>query len=473
MKYSFDDIRPMKLNGGHKPSSVPPREIPPAVPKAERNQILQEKIKKEPVVQKKSPAQRVVIEEASVPWTKEPPHKTKSADQPTRPEAPHRPVSSKSLLVAFLWLFCIGLLVVGIVFAGNAFRRATITITPRILSGSITTELPAVQSGTFPDVIPFETMTITDSLESTILATESAVVNEKARGTVVLYNKTTSAQDLVSGTRLSAQNGKIYTLGHTVTVPAQKKVQGVATPGQIEVAIVAQEVGEAYNSGPTDFSIVAYKGTSKYATIYARSKGPITGGASGTGFRVSPEEFAKIKENLSLALTKKLQESAEKQVPEGYQFFKDATAITVTVSSPEAISPRASIVVTAQGKLTAALIPKEAFAYSIARALAPDVTPITKLEEPDIQSLSISLSEENKASLGSDTTIAFTITGAASVRYNVHVEKIKQAVLGIEKTSLIDTVAKEPGVARAEFSTFPWYSKRLPENPDRIRVIVR
>jgi hypothetical protein len=55
----------------------------------------------------------------------------------------------------------------------------TITLTPKIASGAVDASITATQSGTFPETIPFETMTLSETVEKTILATEAVTVNQK------------------------------------------------------------------------------------------------------------------------------------------------------------------------------------------------------------------------------------------------------------------------------------------------------
>jgi hypothetical protein len=467
MKYSFDDIRPMKVNGGKVHSREPiqePSKISPPTPKLKPKQIEDSP----------APKTRVRISDTEVPWLAEPPHKVKGAEPPRRSQSPETHVPSRKKNLFFLWFFGIVIFVAGILFLGNEFRQATITLTPKIASGAVDASITATQSGTFPETIPFETMTLSETVEKTILATEAVTVNQKAKGIVILYNKAgAAAQELVSGTRLSAPDGKIYTLERSVSIPGQKKVNGTMVPGQVEATIIASESGEAYNGDPTDFSIVAYKGTSKYTTVYARSKGPRTGGAVGTGFKLSKDELEKAKADLSAELREKLFSNAEKQVPHGYVFSRSASVIT----TPEVIAPeysaRAAIMLQASGTITAVLIPEQAFAYSVAKALTEDVTPQTKLEQPDSRSLSVQLSSTSASELTKASTITLTFSGTASVRWKINTDVVREHLLGIDKMSLSEVVAQEPGVGSATLSLMPWYVKRLPEKDSRITIAVQ
>jgi hypothetical protein len=472
MKYSFDDIRPMRVNGGKSAPDVSPSAQKTSAPKAPPKEI--EKpilVKKTETIEKKATeVSRVKIPAVEVPWTNEPPHKAHVSSPPTRPGAPFGERINRKGWRYVLWCLLIlggiGLLLI----VGNMVRRATITITPRVLTGTVSEEVALTQSGSFPETIPFETMSISETLDKSILATETTTIDQKARGTIVIYNKTSAVQDLIAGTRFSAPNGKIYTLESKVHVPAQKKA---GTPGQLEATIVAAETGESYNSDPVDFSIVAYKGTSKYTTVFARSKGVIAGGTSGTAFTLSNDDLEQAKSEVNDLLTQKLVANASKQVPSGYRFFKDAAVLTTTVTLPEKYSSHASITVHGEGKLTAVLIPEKAFKYVLAHALSEEVTPDTKLEEPDVTGLTVALKESDAASLGTDRTVSVIISGTATILFSIDQGAIARKTIGIPKTDLLDTVAKEPGVGGATFSLFPWYSKYLPLEQERVHVILK
>ncbi len=460
MKYSFDDIKPMKLNGSGN-SRAP---TPLTAKKEEREEPKAE-------IKKKS-APRVTIPSRDVPWSDVPPHKIKSPEVPTRAEYKETHHSSKRIALFVGWFVIVALALGGILYAGYYFRRATILIAPKVVSGNIGTSVLVTQSGTFPAVIPYETMTLSDTLDQTVMATKSVEANEKAKGAVILYNKTTSSVSLASGTRLSSANGKIYKLTNKVTIPAQKKVQGVTTPGQIEATVEAQTAGTDYNGPLTDFSIVAYKGTSKYTTVYARSKTPLEGGATGSVFTITGDDLSGVKAKVSDALTKKLLEAAEKQVPEGYNFFKDAALVTVSVTVPDLFSEHASITVHGEGTVTAVLIPKDAFAYSVAHAIDSTITPDTKLEDPDTEHLSVKLSNDSSVSLTDATTLTLDLSGSSSVRYSININALVAKVHGVEKEAVKDIISKEPGVGSAILKLSPFYAKRLPDDTKNIHVTI-
>ena len=76
-------------------------------------------------------------------------------------------------------------------------------------------------------------------------------------------------------------------------------------PGSVEVGIYGSSAGPEYNSIPIDFKIFGFKNTPKYAKIYARSKGAITGGFQGKFPVISDDEKASVINELKDCSTKK------------------------------------------------------------------------------------------------------------------------------------------------------------------------
>ena len=84
----------------------------------------------------------------------------------------------------------------------------------------------------------------------------------------------------------------------------------MVTPGSVTVTVYADEAGPDYNSDPTDFTVPGLKGMPQFDDVYARSKGPITGGASGTLKTVSDQDMKAAGDELRIALETKLRTKA-------------------------------------------------------------------------------------------------------------------------------------------------------------------
>ncbi len=136
------------------------------------------------------------------------------------------------------------------------------------------------------NIIPAKIVTVSQELSETYATTgKKSVSNQKARGTVTLYNEfSSSPQILVATTRIQSSGGKIFRLVSGVSVPGyQADGAGAVKPGIIEAEVVADESGSAYNIGPDSFTIPGFQadGTQKYSKIYAKSSKAMSGGGDG------------------------------------------------------------------------------------------------------------------------------------------------------------------------------------------------
>lgn len=110
---------------------------------------------------------------------------------------------------------------------------------------------------------------------------KSGGTSQKARGTVVIYNNYgTDPQPLVATTRLETADGKLFRLVSGVTVPGMTGTGGAKEPGAIEAEVIADQAGEEYNIGSSEFTIPGFKGGSKYEKFSAKSTKAMTGGGS-------------------------------------------------------------------------------------------------------------------------------------------------------------------------------------------------
>lgn len=173
-------------------------------------------------------------------------------------------------------------------------------------------------------VIPAKIMDFEEIVSKTFDTTGSSnVSDQKAKGKIVIYNEfSSSPQPLIATTRFISEDQKVFRLVQGVTIPGTMKIGSEAKPGVVEAEIVADESGEAYNIGSTNFSIPGFKdsGSEKYAKIYAKSTTAMTGGGKGTSSvkAITDKDILSAKDKVSLEITslikKKIKESSQGDV---------------------------------------------------------------------------------------------------------------------------------------------------------------
>lgn len=151
-----------------------------------------------------------------------------------------------------------------------SISRATIHVVPKARAVDVTVPIdvtpnPLVE-GEMTGVVVEEAYT---KAQTFALSSEGGTpVQEKAGGMVTLINKTASAQPLVATTRLLSEEGVLFRIDVTTTVPAN---------GQIDVMAHADQPGLSGEIGPTQFTIPGLP-ESLQDDIYAVSIDPMVGG---------------------------------------------------------------------------------------------------------------------------------------------------------------------------------------------------
>jgi len=106
--------------------------------------------------------------------------------------------------------------------------------------------------------------------EFPVEARNGTSVDTQATGRVRIVNNYSQAQPLVKVTRLLTDDGRLYRIDETVSVPAG---------GSVEVGAYADELGSAFEfTGKTRFTIPGLS-TSLQSLVYAESITPFTGGS--------------------------------------------------------------------------------------------------------------------------------------------------------------------------------------------------
>lgn len=218
--------------------------------------------------------------------------------------------------IAIGFIIAVAIAAVAIVYF--SFSKTVITVVPTAGEAKTTAAIT---------IVPVGSELTADQLEGTIVEktvsgtkafrnlSSLRTVEEKATGIVTIYNKHSSAQPLVTTTRLLSEEGILFRTKETVTVPAG---------GEVAVNVEADQRGENGNIGPTRFTIVAlWPGLQE--KIYGESTTSMTGGtrdvmvATLENINEAKEQYAKeLKEQAIQELSREiaLKNPTNKIVPE-------------------------------------------------------------------------------------------------------------------------------------------------------------
>ncbi|MBI3888786.1 hypothetical protein HY311_03250 [Candidatus Nomurabacteria bacterium] len=354
------------------------------------------------------------------------------------------------------------------------FSKAEVVVNQKTKSVVLNENLSASKD-TSADTLPFDLVVIEGSESTTVQTLGEKNVSVKATGVAVIYNAfSSSSQALDIDTRLEGSNGKIYkTLTRTI-VPGMSK-SGV--PGSVEVKIYGSAAGVEYNSGPLDFKIFGFKGTPKYAKIYGRSKGEITGGFVGSVPDVSGADNVSAVNDLKTALQAKLLSQATNQIPAGFVLFKDAVFLDTNDANnlPNITSTldkgTSATVLSLNATLYGILFNEKKLTQKVAQDNI-DKYDGSDVYIPNIRDLAFTLTNKDNISFNNLQTINFNLSGPAKIVWKLDTNKFVADLLGKSKGDFTKILSEYPNIDSATLTISPIWKTFIPDKAKNIKMTI-
>lgn len=371
------------------------------------------------------------------------------------------------------WLpWIIGTVIIGglAVIVLNFFGGATITVVPKHDAIPMDQEMTALKNPQGEE-LPYAVMKVTLSETQEVPATGTKTVTEKASGQVIVFNKQATAQRLIRNTRFQSPSGKIYRINESINVPKATTKSGQMTPGSVTVTVYADEAGPDYNSDPIDLTVPGLKGTPQFDKVYARSKGPISGGASGTLKTVSDQDMKQASDELRIALETKLRTKARADLAPtqiGYDKgliieLKDATLSTEKASSEDKAT------IAEEGTIYLVAFDRVQLSKAIEKALVPTYAGEDVVIK-NIDSLAFEMPAQGGESLWNQDKLTFSLKGTPELIWTVNQDIIIKSLLGAAKQNFNEILGKYPTVERAKATLRPFWKSTFPDNPSKITI---
>ncbi len=392
--------------------------------------------------------------------------------RPSRPaSAPRSRKRFPSILLTFGIIF-ISIAIIAIALS-LLYSKAAVTITPKTANVDINGTFTAKKMGdatVTSSGLVYETVSATQTLSQSVPAKEGALIENKAKGSVTLYNEQTTQQKIVAGTRLSNADGDVYRTTATIVIPPGKE----GAPGSIVAAVLADAVGAQYNmslAGATDLKVVAYKGTPKYETVYAKLKTAITGGFAGKKTTIAPEVQTATTNALKESLVTKLLEEAKKLAPKDSVIYTNAYTIEYEIPEPVSKGGEAAEI-SLKGTLTAAVFRKTAFVKSIA-ARELDKFPAPSYSINGLEALKFTVVNPKDFSAKKGTPLIFTLKGPVNLIGTFSESALKEELKGTYLKDSNEIFAKYPSIANAYALITPFWMRSFPNAPEKIIIEIK
>jgi hypothetical protein len=368
----------------------------------------------------------------------------------------------------------IGFLVTcGAVYFGmEHFTRAVITVLPKRETIPLDQKFTVLKNPLNGE-LPYSVMKVTLDETREVPATGEKVVTTKASGKIVVFNDQTTPQRLIKNTRFESAKGKIYRINESIDVPKSVTEGGKILPGSIEVLVYADEAGPDWNSDATDFTVPGLKSTAVYAKVYARSKGPLSGGASGTTKTVSDLDLKKASDEIRVVLETKLRAKVRADLPSTQIGFDQGVFVSLgdAALSQTPSSSQDKAIVAETGTIYFLTFDRATLAKEIARSLIPTSDGIT-ISVENLDTLALALPTKTGDDLWKSDTLSVSISGDVSLLWKVDEAQVKKVIAGVPKENFNATLAQLPTIERAKATLQPFWKRSFPTDTSKIVVSI-
>ncbi len=361
-----------------------------------------------------------------------------------------------------------GIIIVAIAlyFCADAFAHATVSVVlgseSDSVHGSFTTKVSASSSAGITD----SAISITKKSQTTITATTTQDVETKATGSIIIFNDySTAPQKLVTNTRFETSSGLIYRIGQSVSVPGKTTKAGVTTPGSVVVSVTADQVGDKYNIGLSDFTVPGFTGEPQFDGIFARSETPMTGGFSGTEPVVSGTERSAAIGNIDSTLASELSNAAQASVPAGYILYPNAYRIDYS-ALPDTIGSGNQVTINGQATLTGFALSEN----DIASALAMTVVKGYADEPITVANLGSIAFSTGAVPTATSAAMSFVLSGTAKFVWDIDPNVFASQLAGKPKGDFTTILQGYPHVTKADVSFFPFWLGSFPSDQNAITI---
>lgn len=374
-----------------------------------------------------------------------------------RPQAPRR---KRSFPIGTA--IAAGIVVLVSVGALFAFGGAEVAVTATENRTTVTGEFIATAGA---GDLMFEVLTVEKIASASVDSEGTETVNQSAQGTITIENQQDVPQQLIKNTRFETPDGLIFRIRDSVTVPASRN--GAA--GTLETTVYADATGEAYNVGPTTFTLPGLAGGATFTLVTARSSEAMKGGFAGprpsVGEATREETTTKLRAELSAGIT----EALTAAIPEGYVLIPGASRVTYE-AQPDVAAAGGRVELSEKAIAVATVFPSASLARSIAyqvvgsysgqSVVLSDVSGLTLAPVGDLPTPGV-------------TEFAFSLSGNTTILWIVDPSRIAGAVAGKSAQSAETILSGFPEVERAALILRPFWNQSFPADPAKIKVTVQ
>lgn len=394
-------------------------------------------------------------------------------------------VGQGSSILGFLSWFSFPKLI-GILFLGSlialgltvtyVFPEAKVGIEPREETQKTAFSFTVDKSITSPDLdkklIPAEVFKKNKKIRETFQSSGKEEAENKARGTVKIYNSYSSQpQTLVRTTRLISESGKMFRLVNTIEVPGADIVNSKIKPNYIEAEVVADEPGSEYNIKPSEFTIPGFKGSpGKYEGFYAISKEPMEGGKVGTIQKVTEKDKEEALSSLKDSLVSEIKTELQESIPEDLKIIEESFKLDLqgVQLNPGVGEAGKEFQIQATGTARTFALREDYVKRIIKKKLKEEME-----EGQEIIKDSFEITYKDPALNFEKGSATLKVEASANLTWKIKKEKLKQDLKGKNKVGARKAVADYPEIKSLQVELWPFWLRRIPNKKDKITIKVQ
>jgi hypothetical protein len=365
-----------------------------------------------------------------------------------------------------IWLLIILACLGCFLFVSSFFHGAIVNIKIREVVADLDTSVNLTRKDEV-GVLPFEIVSLNKVVGEFVPTKGEKEISVKATGKVIVYNKNTTSQKLMSQTRLEATNGKIFRLRDTVVVAGAKKVGKNLIPGSVEITALADVAGSEYNIALTDFTIPGFKDTAKFDSIYARSKTNFTGGASGIVKIAEVEDLSKAQVLVKDSLEKQLLNGVNQQIPNSFVLLPGVYSIQYASSTQETKGD--TLTLRQEAEFVGVLVDLKKISSFLAKKAIPGYSGEDVLVD-NMKDISFEYITGSTTLNVNTDKLSLKIKGKPHFIYGYDSEKLKGDLVGISRESFATVIATYPAIEKGNSEIDPFWRSRFPIDFSRIII---
>lgn len=368
--------------------------------------------------------------------------------------------SKAPLFIGLVVILLIGSWVYGMFAHSASIQLTTETINARQIDSAFTIYNQVNPPETIPQAyIPYSLQTITAEVSQEVLASGQEEVEEFATGTIRVMKNTAGTQPLIKNTRFESQDGKIYRVRHSITIPGN---------GSREIEVFADEPGESFNMTSGTFTVPGLEGLPEFDEISAETVTSISGGFVGVKNVVSEEDEEKTRALLQQQLETELIAKIGGSISADKIFYYTPSFIKYTSTPSEASGDK--VVIKEKGTLQGLLFEKEDIVTSLVKTSVTGVSDLDSITIENIDTLSITLENKENFDPEGDEVGSLLISGNPEYSWGVTQKTLGEKIKGMNKQDAEAELLRLAGVQKFDVNISPFWKKSIPEDINDINV---